>query len=290
MTEGHRYFLARLAQVSDDELSAPSALPGWTGRHILSHVGHNARAVGRLAHWAATGEPTPMYSGPDARAAEIALGARWDPARLRSFVVVEQDALAAAFEKLDVEHWATEVVTAQGRHVTAAALPWLRTREVWIHAADLHGAADFSDFPPPLLDELIADVLRWRRAVREEALQVRACPVDLGGCPRRSRRRSGKAEEESDTAVVSATTTMPASRPRRLGNPVGVWASWAPPKIHGTGPKPTDRDITPPSDVQAPPVWIEGRTADLARWLTGRGAANIQTSDQSALPTLGPWL
>src|SRR5713226_417464 len=226
MTEGHRFFMAGLAQVSDHELLAPSALPAWTGLHILSHVGHNARAVGRLAHWAATGEPTPMYWGPTARAAEIALGARWDPDRLRSFVEVEQDALAAAFEKLDVEHWATEVVTAQGRHVTAAALPWLRTREVWVHAADLHGAADFPDFPPHLLDELIADVLRWRSDAREEALQVR----------------------------------------------------------------PTDRDTTPPFDGQASPVWIEGRTADLARWLTGRRAVNIRASDQSALPTLGPWL
>ena len=30
--------------------------------------------------------------------------------------------------------------------------------------------------------------------------------------------------------------------------------------------------------------------ADLARWLTGRGAANVRASGQSALPTLGPWL
>src|SRR5260370_37205921 len=224
MTEGPRYFVARRAQVREDELSATSALPGWTGRHILSYVGDSARALGRLAHWAATGETTPMYSGPSARAAEIALGARWDPDRLRSFVEVEQDALAAAFEKLDAEHWATEVVTAQGRHVTAAALPWLRTREVWVHTADLHGAADFPDFPPPLLDELIADVLRFRRDAREEALQIR----------------------------------------------------------------PTDRDTTPPFDGQAPPVWIEGRTADLARWLTGRGAANIRASGQSALPPLRP--
>jgi len=226
MTEGHRYFLAGLAQVSDDELFAPSALPGWTGRHILSHVGHNARAVRRLAHWAATGEPTPMYSRPTARAAEIALGARWDPERLRSFVEVEQDALAAALQQLDNERWATEVVTAQGRHVPAAALPWLRTRELWIHAADLRRDADFSDFPPPLLDELMVDVLRWRRDVRGEAVRVR----------------------------------------------------------------PTDRDLTPPSDELAPPEWIEGRTADLARWLTGRGAANIQASHHSALPTLGAWL
>jgi len=167
-----------------------------------------------------------MYSGPSARAAEIALGARWGPDRLRSFVEVEQDALAAAFGKLDAGHWAAEVVTAQGRHVTAAALPWLRTREVWVHTADLHRAADFPDFPPPLLDELIVDVLRFRRDAQDEALQVR----------------------------------------------------------------PTDRDITPPFDGQAPPVWIEGRTADLARWLTGRGAANVRASGQSALPTLGPWL
>lgn len=226
MTEGHRFFLAGLAQVSDDELSAPSALPGWTGRHILSHVGHNARAVGRLAHWAATGVPTPMYPGPTARAEEIALGARWDGQRLRLFIEVEQETLAAALAKLDAEHWANEVVTAQGRHVTASVLPWLRTRELWVHATDLYDGADFSDFPPPLLDELIIDVLQRRRDANGEVVQVR----------------------------------------------------------------PTDRDHTPPFDGTAPRVWIEGRTADLARWLTGRGAANIHTSDHSALPTLVPWL
>src|SRR5216684_2348165 len=201
MTGGHRFFMAALAQVSDDQLSAPSALPGWTGRHILSHVGHNARAVGRLAYWAATGVPTPMYPGPTARAEEIALGAHWEAQRLRSFVEFEQDALAAA-------------------------LPWLRTRELWIHATDLCDAADFSEFPPVLLDDLIVDVLRQRRDANGEIVLVR----------------------------------------------------------------PTDRDRTPRFDGPAPPAWIEGRTADLAGWLTGRGATNIHTSDDSALPTLRPWL
>jgi maleylpyruvate isomerase len=226
MTEGRGFFMAALAKVSNDELFAPSALPGWTGRHIVSHVGHNARAVGRLAYWAATGVPTPMYSGPAVRAAEIALGASWTGQRLRLFVQVEQEALAAALDKLDAGQWATEVVTAQGRHVTAASLPWLRTRELWIHATDLYGAADFSDFPPPLLDELIVDVLRRRRDAHGEVVRVRS----------------------------------------------------------------TDRDRTPPFDGPAPAVWIEGRTADLARWLTGRGAANIHSSDHSPLPSLGPWL
>src|SRR5215470_13486470 len=43
---------------------------------------------------------------------------------------------------------------------------------------------------------------------------ARACLVDLGGCGRRSRRRSGKAEEET-IAELSATTTT---------QPVVVWA------------------------------------------------------------------
>ena len=226
MADGHRLFRAALAKVSDDELSAPSALPGWTGRHILSHVGHNARALGRLAFWAATGVPTPMYSSPAARAEEIDLGARWDAQRLRLFVQFEQEALAAALEKLDDDQWAAEVVTAQGRHVTAAALPWLRTRELWVHATDLSDAADFSDFPPALLDELIVDVLKRRHDANGEVLEV----------------------------------------------------------------SPTDRDHTSSFDSAAPVVWIEGHAADLARWLTGRGAANIHTSDHSPLPTLGAWL
>jgi maleylpyruvate isomerase len=167
-----------------------------------------------------------MYPDSCARAAEIALGARWHPQRLRSFVEVEQDELAAALVQLDNKHLATTVVTAQGRHVPAAVLPWLRTREVWIHAVDLHHDADFSDFPAALLDELIVDVLRWRRHVQGETVRV----------------------------------------------------------------KPSDRDLALALDEQAPAQWVEGRSADLARWLTGRGAANVQTSTRSALPTLGAWL
>jgi maleylpyruvate isomerase len=226
MTEGHRYFMLRLAQIGDAELSEPSALPGWTGRHVLSHVGHNARALRRLAHWAATGEPTPMYATPTARASEIARDATRDPQQLRAFVQDEQRELADALEGLDDDQLAAEVVTAQGRHLPAAALPWLRARELWIHAVDLHRESDFSDFPPGLIDELIVEVLAWRRDVRGERLRVRA----------------------------------------------------------------TDRDRVPSIDEAAASEWIDGRAADLARWLTGRGSEHIQTSGRSALPSLSAWL
>src|SRR6266568_242499 len=151
----------------------PPVFPGQAG------AGQRRRAVRaeRAARLDGPARLVPRRPQCPRRRPPRALGCDRD--RLRSFVEVEQDALIAAFEKLDVERWATEVVTAQGRHVSAASLPWLRTREVWVHAADLHGAADFPDFPPPLLDELIADVLRFRRDAREEALQVR--PTDRIG-------------------------------------------------------------------------------------------------------------
>jgi maleylpyruvate isomerase len=182
MTQGHRYFLARLGQTSDDQLLEPTALPGWTGRHLLSHVGHNAQALARLAHWASSGEPTPMYGNASARTDEIELGAGWAVPRLREFVVHQQDQLVAALDKIADSNWCTEVVTAQGRTVPASDIPWLRCRELWIHASDLRSGEGFEDFPAQFVDELLLDVLTRRRLNSGLAESVRATdrsePVD----------------------------------------------------------------------------------------------------------------
>ncbi|MEU6918434.1 maleylpyruvate isomerase family mycothiol-dependent enzyme [Streptomyces olindensis] len=174
MAEGQAYFLTRLEPASDEELQGPSRLPGWSGRHLLSHLGYNARALGRLVHWAATGEETPMYPGPDARAEEIEAGAVWPVSRLRAFVAEEHDRLAAALNRLTGPQWDAEVVTAQGRTVPARTVPWLRGREVWIHACDLPFGGDFADFPADFLDALIEDALTRRRTAQGLRLQVRA--------------------------------------------------------------------------------------------------------------------
>jgi maleylpyruvate isomerase len=115
------------------------------------------------------------------------------------------------------------VVTAQGREVEATAIPWLRSRELWIHGADLTVGATFDDFPGDFVRELLADVLTWRRDRRHEVLDLR--PLD-----------------------------------------------------------------GPASTLEPRSVWIEGSSADLARWMTGRGADGVRHHDDSPLPTLTPWL
>ena len=77
MTDGFQYLVGELSKLDDEALGEPSALPGWTRKHVMSHLGFNARAVGRLVHWARTGEVTPMYPGPTARAQEIDQVAQW---------------------------------------------------------------------------------------------------------------------------------------------------------------------------------------------------------------------
>jgi maleylpyruvate isomerase len=226
MAQGHRYFLARLEQLSDAELLQPTALPGWTGRHLLSHIGHNAQALARLAHWARSGEPTPMYRSANARVDEIESGAGWPAPQLRAFVAYEQDQLVAVLGKLTEPSWNAEVVTAQGRAVTASTIPWLRSRELWIHASDLQQGNGFEDFPAEFVNELLLDVL--------------------------IRRRRGSARAVAVHAIDRARPDIP--------------------EDHGAS-------------------RVEGRAAELARWLTGRGGAEaLQTFDGAPLPELSAWL
>jgi maleylpyruvate isomerase len=190
MDEGYTYLAERLDLLDNERFGEPSGLAGWTRRHVIAHVGLNARALGRLVHWAATGERTPMYAADGARAAEIEQGAALPVPELRELVHTEQARLRAALYELDAAGWNATVVTGQGRQVPASEIPWLRTREVWVHAVDLRNGADFPDFPADLLDALITDVVAtWRRRRQPPALIVaptdrdRAWRVDVAGTP-----------------------------------------------------------------------------------------------------------
>jgi maleylpyruvate isomerase len=167
MDAGTALFLEQLDGLGDAELADRSALPGWTRRHLVAHVHYNARALLRLASWAATGVQNRMYASSDQRAAEIEDGARWDPGRLRSAVRDSAGALATALDDLPAEAWRAEIVTAQGRTVAATEVPWLRAREVMVHALDLGTGLTFRDLPGDFTAALLADVVGRRAAAGE---------------------------------------------------------------------------------------------------------------------------
>lgn len=161
MHEGSRIFLGELEKVPEGDWAEPLGLPGWTVAHLVAHVAYNASALSRLVHWARTGEETLMYSGPEQRAEEIEHGATLPPSRLRALVRETDEQLWADLAGLST--WDAKVRTAQGRIVPAAEIPWLRTREVWIHAVDLGTGLRFEDFPADLLGALITDITDLRQ-------------------------------------------------------------------------------------------------------------------------------
>lgn len=164
--QGTTYFLSKVDRLRDGEFDEASLLPGWSRRHVVAHVGYNARGICRLLDWARTGIATPAYQSAAARAREIEKGATLDAATLRELCEDSAARLERAWCDLPREAWSA-LITVQGRSVPASTTLWRRTREVWLHAVDLNNGAAFTDFPTELIDNLLADALNtWRRRQR----------------------------------------------------------------------------------------------------------------------------
>ncbi|GAA4613112.1 maleylpyruvate isomerase family mycothiol-dependent enzyme [Saccharopolyspora hordei] len=171
---GSAYFARKLAELRDSEFDEATALAGWSRRHLVAHVGYNARAIARLVDWAATGVENPMYSSPEARAREIEEGATLSVSALRALAEHAAVHLDVSWRDLPAERWQHEVRTAQGRIVPCSETPWMRAREVWIHAVDLGNGGSFIDFPPEFVDALLADITGlWQRKGQGPALLLR---------------------------------------------------------------------------------------------------------------------
>jgi maleylpyruvate isomerase len=157
MGAGTEFLVREVDALPDDALREPCALPGWTRAHLVAHLARNAEALTRLATWARTGVETPMYPNPEARAADIEATAGAPAATLRAELVSTAEDLDGALAALDATTWQATVRSAQGRAMPAADVPWMRIREVWLHAVDLDSGASLADVPAEVVDTLLDD-------------------------------------------------------------------------------------------------------------------------------------
>jgi maleylpyruvate isomerase len=187
---GEAHLRTLLDTLGSEDLDGPSLLPGWPRRMVVAHLARNADALGNLLHWARTGQPTPMYPSREARDAAIAESAAQDPPTLAADCVEAAGRFAEALRSLPPAAWGTEVTTAQGRSVPASTVPWLRCREVWVHAVDLAVGTGFSDLPEPLLLALLEEVsAAWQRSGRDPGLRFLVGDRHIGPGPRTLRGR-----------------------------------------------------------------------------------------------------
>ena len=158
MQDGTRRLLADVAGLPDEALDGPTALPGWSRRFLVSHIAANAAALRNLVHWARTGQERRMYSSTEQREADIAAGSQLPAAELRALLSSSAHDLAADFDALPDGSWDAKIVTAQGLTRPASDIPWMRVREVYIHAIDLAAGTGWADLPDDFLTALVDDV------------------------------------------------------------------------------------------------------------------------------------
>lgn len=105
-----------------------------------------------------------MYASAAQRDAGIAAGAELPAAELRAWIASSARSLAADLDALPADAWDAKVITAQGLTRSASEIPWMRDREVYIHAVDLAAGTTFAGLPGAFLTALLDDVTARRSA------------------------------------------------------------------------------------------------------------------------------
>lgn len=210
--------------LTDADFDGPSVLAGWQRRHLVAHLAANAEALCNLVHWATTGEPTPMYSSTTQRADDIETGSHKSVAELRAWVVASAATLAERMAAVPAERWSAEVVTAQGRTVPATEIPWLRTREVFIHATDLDAGVTFADLPSDFLLALVDDIVTKRTNTKDAATLRVAVADEMWTIP-------GVGEEVAISGSLADVAAYLAGRPHgplltATGEPAPALPAW----------------------------------------------------------------
>jgi maleylpyruvate isomerase len=135
------------AALSDDQVRAPSLLPGWSRGHVLTHIARNADGLRNLLIWAHTGVVTPQYAGPDAREQEIEAGAGRPARELLADLDASAAALAAQGASLRAADWAVQVQARRRDPHPAWFTLWRRLTEVAVHHVDLGAGYGPDDWP-----------------------------------------------------------------------------------------------------------------------------------------------
>ena len=165
--------------------SAPSALPGWTQGHVLTHIARNADSMCNLVTWARTGVETPQYPSREHRDKGIEAGAGRPLPELIADVRDSSERFASAAGDLPAEAWTFELVLPAGPQ-KAAVLPWRRLREVEVHHVDLGATYTPADWPESfahrLLHEAASDRTGLSLTLRADSLG-HPVPVGSGGEP-----------------------------------------------------------------------------------------------------------
>ncbi|GAA2141108.1 maleylpyruvate isomerase family mycothiol-dependent enzyme [Kitasatospora kazusensis] len=125
----------------------PSALPGWSRGHVLTHLARNADSLVNLLDGARTGREIPQYRSLEARDQDIEDGADRPIGEQFEDLRASAARLAEAAAKLPDRAWSAQVRHRTGYLFPAHEIPWKRVMEVEYHHVDLALGYTPADWP-----------------------------------------------------------------------------------------------------------------------------------------------
>lgn len=165
-----------VSRMSDDDVGAPSVLPGWTRGHVITHLARNADALANVLHGAQLGEVRPQYRSKEERDAAIQEGAARPAAELLEDLVAacgrwEQAANQVHVNRLD----GLGARLPEGPTYPVRKVGLFRRTEVEVHHADLGAGYSAADWPADFV-ALLMD--RRRKELERDGVALRVSPTD----------------------------------------------------------------------------------------------------------------
>lgn len=140
-------------RLTEADARAPSALPGWSRGHVVTHVANVGVAFDRQIRAARAARLVDVYDGGrPARDAGIEAGAGRPVGDLRSVVTEVFDRLSTTLTGLDPDDWDRPVRYRDG---TVGGVVYALWREITIHAVDLAVGATPDGWEPDLCLHLL---------------------------------------------------------------------------------------------------------------------------------------
>jgi maleylpyruvate isomerase len=143
----HRRLVGAIGGLSDEAVTRPSRLPGWTVGHVLTHLARNADGHFRRLEGALRGEEIARYAGGQSqRDQEIEAGALRSGRDLVADVSTSAERLEDVWSRSVIAGWPNRHLLADDNWPTDAS-PLRRLREVEVHHVDLGLGYTPEDWP-----------------------------------------------------------------------------------------------------------------------------------------------
>lgn len=153
LTAGQDRLRALLPALTEEGVRAPSALPGWTRGHVLTHIEGVGLALARQARYALRGKLIDVYDGGrPGRDAAIEAGHGRSAPVLASALSAALDEVEASWSPVTADDWGRPVRYRDGTLLDACLAWW---RELEIHTADALLGQSAEDWSPDFCTYLV---------------------------------------------------------------------------------------------------------------------------------------